>query len=193
MKRALLMLMSILSPVAVSAAPVAYTIDSNHTHPLFEADHFGLSLWRGLFRKTTGTITLDTQAKTGAIEVAVELSSVDFANDKLNEFAVSPAPSIFDVARYPVARYQATLGDFVKEAPTTATGQLTLNGVTRPVSLHINSFKCIAHHPLLNREVCGADALGTLNRADFGITVGQQYGFDMTVTLRIQVEAVRAQ
>jgi polyisoprenoid-binding protein YceI len=73
-----------------------------------------------------------------------------------------------------------------------AVGNLTLRGVTKPVTLRIDSFKCIAHHPLLNREVCGADARGTLNRADFGITVGQQYGFKMDVALRIQVEAIRA-
>ena len=71
------------------------------------------------------------------------------------------------------------------------TGELTLHGVTRPVALKINSFKCILDHPIIKREVCGADAIGTFDRADFGVNAGQQFGFSQEVTLRIQVEAIR--
>ena len=69
------------------------------------------------------------------------------------------------------------------------TGTLTMHGVTKPLDLKILSFKCMPH-PLLKREVCGADALGTLNRDDFGIDSGKACGFGMTTTLRIQVEAI---
>jgi polyisoprenoid-binding protein YceI len=71
-------------------------------------------------------------------------------------------------------------------------GDLTMHGVTKPVTLHIDSFKCIEHHPVTNKEVCGADASATFNRAEFGIKVGQRYGLNMDVNLHIQVEAVRA-
>jgi polyisoprenoid-binding protein YceI len=100
------------------------------------------------------------------------------------------SPQIFDVAKYPTAHYTGTLGGFVNGAPTSVTGNLTLHGVTRPVNLKINSFKCMPH-PLYKREVCGADAIGTLNRDDFGIDTGKAYGFNMQVTLRIQVEAIK--
>ena len=70
------------------------------------------------------------------------------------------------------------------------TGELTLHGVTRPLDLTIDRFKCIPH-PLHKRELCGADALGTFRRDEFGIDAGKDYGFDMNVTLRIQVEAVQ--
>ena len=177
-----------------SAAPAIYTIDSNHTHPLFEADHFnGLSVWRALFKRTTGTVTLDAAAGTGAVDITIDMTSVDFGHDKLNDYAVnSTAVPIFEAAKYPPARYQGTLTGFINGAPTAVLGNLTMRGVIKPVALRIDSFKCIANHPLLKREVCGADASGTLNRADFGITVGEQYGFKMDVVLHIQVEAIRA-
>ena len=176
---------------AAYAAPVTYSIDPNHTHPSFETDHLGgLSVWRGLFRKTSGTITLDKAAGAGTVDVVVDVASIEFGHDKLNQHAVGP--EIFDVARFPEARYQGTLGGFANGAPTTVTGKLTMHGVTRPLALKINSFKCMPH-PMLKREVCGADAFGTLNRADFGITSGQQYGFKMETTLRIQVEAIKTE
>lgn len=176
---------------AAFAAPATYKIDPDHTHPSFEADHMaGLSTWRGLFRKTSGTITLDKAAGSGTVDVVVDVASIEFGHDKLNEHAVGP--ELFDAAKFPEAHYQGTLGNFVNGAPTTVTGKLTLHGVTKPVALKINTFKCMPH-PMFKREVCGADAFGTLNRADFGINSGQQYGFKMDVTLRIQVEALKTE
>lgn len=173
---------------AIFAAPVTYNIDPDHAHPSFETDHFGgLSVWRGIFRRTGGTIVMDKQAGTGNVDVTVDLASVDLAHDKVNEMVAGPQN--FDAAKYPSAHYVGILGDFVDGAPTTVTGKLTLHGVTLPVNLKILSFKCMPH-PLFKREVCGADALGSLNRDDFGIDSGKAYGFKMAVTLRIQVEAI---
>jgi polyisoprenoid-binding protein YceI len=178
-----------------SASPTTYNIDPNHTHPMFEADHLnGLSVWRGLFKKTTGTIILDPAADTGTLDVTVDIASVDFGNDKLNDVAVnSTAPPIFEARKYPIAYYKGTLGDFVNGAPTTVAGYLTLHGVTKPVALKIITFKCMVDQPSPMQQVCGADAYCVFNRADFGIAVGQKYGFRMEVTLRIQVEAIRAE
>src|SRR5580692_5952048 len=102
-----------------SASPVTYSIDPNHTHPEFEADHLGgVSIWRGLFKKTSGTIVLDSAARTGTLDVAVDIASVDFGNDQLSDIAVnSSAPPIFEATKYPVAHYKGTLGDFVDRAP----------------------------------------------------------------------------
>lgn len=172
------------------ATPVSYNIDPEHTHPSFEADHFnGLSVWRGLFKKTSGNVTLDSAAGTGTVSVLIDPSSVDFGHDKLNQHVTGP--EIFDVAKYPEVTYTGTLGNFVDGKPTTLAGNLTLHGVTKPVSLKIDSFKCI-EHPLLKRQVCGADATGTFKRSDFGVNYGEQYGFKQDVTLRIQVEAIKA-
>lgn len=175
---------------AASAAPTTYNVDPDHTHPSFEVDHFGgLSVWRGLFNKTTGTVVVDSKAMTGSVDISVDTGSIDLGHDKLKEHVSSP--EMLDVAKYPTATYKGTLGGFANGAPTTVTGTLTLHGVTKPVALKINSFKCI-QHPMLKKEVCGADASGTFNRADFGVDYGQKHGFKMDVVLHIQVEAVKA-
>jgi polyisoprenoid-binding protein YceI len=193
MKYAVLFSLLSISAGAAFASPTSYKIDPNHTHPMFEADHLGgLSVWRGLFRKTSGMIALDLAANTGTLDVAIDMASVDFGNDELNNVAVnSVAPAIFEAKKYPTAVYKGTLGNFVNGSPTTAFGFLTLHGVTKPLVLAINSFKCIDDKPEPKQQLCGADAFCVFNRADFGITVGQRYGFKMDVTLRIQVEAIR--
>ena len=175
---------------AVSATPADYNVDPEHTYPSFEADHMGLSMWRGKFKKTSGKVTLDKAAGRGTVEVAIDLSSIDFGHDKLNEWARSP--EFFDVAKYPQASYTGSLAGFTKGTPSRVEGKLSLHGVTKPLILKINSFKCIPH-PLFKRELCGADAAGAFKRDDFGLDSGKPYGFKMDVTLRIQVEALRSE
>ena len=173
-----------------SAAPVAYDIDPTHTFPSFEADHMGLSVWRGKFNKTSGKVTMDKAAGQGSLEVTIDVASIDFGLDLMNSQA--RGPELFDVAKYPQASYKGKLSGFANGAPSQIIGELMLHGVTKPVVLKINSFKCMPH-PMLKREVCGADALTTLNREEFGMDAGKSYGFKMDVTLRIQVEAIQAE
>lgn len=180
-----------LSTASSHAAPVTYTIDSNHTYPSFSADHMGgLSNWRGKFNKTSGTIILDREAQTGQIDVTIEVASIDFGHEKMNEHAKSP--DMFDVAKFPTAKYTGKLTKFVNGAPTAVEGSLTLHGVTKPAALKIDSFMC-KPHPMTKKEVCGANASGTINREDFGVSYGKQLGFKMDVGLEIQVEAVKAE
>ena len=193
--RSRLAALTLLGCSVATAAPLTYRVDPNHTHPLFEVDHFdGLSTWRGFFRTTSGTITIDRERGTGTVDVLIDVASVDLGHDRLNAIVVGEKIGDWnglDAAHYPSAEYKGSLGGFVQGAPTAVTGELTLHGVTRPVALKINSFKCVPDHPLLKREVCGADAYGTFNRADFGVNAGLQYAFRQEVTLRIQVEAIR--
>jgi polyisoprenoid-binding protein YceI len=175
----------------VSAAPITYELDPNHTYPSFEGDHLGgVSVWRGKFNKSSGKATLDKTAGTGTVDVTIDVASVDFGHQEMNEHALKP--DFFDVAKYPTATYKGTLTAFENGAPTAVDGELTLHGVTKPVSLKINKFKCMPH-PMLKRELCGADLYGTFQRDEFGLDAGKPYGFDMQVTLRIQVEALAAQ
>ncbi|HTH69632.1 MAG TPA: YceI family protein [Rhodanobacter sp.] len=171
-----------------SAATVNYKIDPDHTYPSFEADHFGgLSVWRGKFNHSSGMVMLDKAAGTGTVNVVVDMKSADFGQDALNKGA--QGKELFESNLYPQATYTGKLVDFVNGAPTRVTGTLTLHGVTRPLDLKIDSFKCMPH-PMLKREVCGADALATFKRDAFGMAAGKDYGFSMDVTLRIQVEAI---
>ena len=185
-------LLSLLAPIALAvsttaqAAPVVYDLDPAHTYPSFEADHMGISVWRGKFNRTRGTVTLDREAGSGRVEVTVDIGSIDFGLDEMNDHAKQP--DLFDAVKFPEATYTGTLTAFVDGAPTRADGELTLHGVTKPVALAIRSFRCI-EHPLHKRELCGADVAVTLDRAEFGIDAGKDYGFGMDVPLRIQVEA----
>jgi polyisoprenoid-binding protein YceI len=117
------------------------------------------------------------------------VSAAPVGHAKLAEYMIGPEQ--LDAKRFPTMTYTGRLQRFVGGAPTEATGELTMHGVTRPVALKINMFKCIPH-PLLKREWCGADASGTLDRSRFGLDYAPQWGFKSEVTLRIQVEA-RAQ
>jgi polyisoprenoid-binding protein YceI len=183
--------LALLAAVFASSAAFAadtYKVDPAHTYPSFEADHFGgLSNWRGKFDKTEGAIVVDRANKTGNVDITIDTTSLDFGHAKLNEHAKSP--DMFDVAKYPTATYKGKLV-FKGDVPTSVDGELTLHGVTKPVTLHINQFKCI-QHPMLKREVCGADASATFNRADFGVDYGVKMGFKPEVKLAIQVEAVK--
>ena len=171
------------------AAPVSYTIDPTHTYPSFEADHMGVSFWRGKMTKNSGTVVLDKAAGTGSVQIDIDLASIDFGLPAMNAWATGK--DFFNVEKTPRATYQGTLEKFVNGSPTQVSGELTLNGQTRPVSLTIHLFKCIPH-PMLKRELCGADASGSFKRDAFGLTAGKDYGFSMDVGLRIQVEAVAA-
>jgi len=168
------------------AAPVTYVLDPSHTYPSFAADHMGgLSVWRGKFNSTSGKVVYDKDAKSGSIDVTVDMSSVDFGMPKLNEHAKSP--EIFDAAKFPTATYSGKFTKFNGASPAEAQGTLTMHGVTKPVSLVIHSFLC-KPSPMTKKEVCGADASATFNRADFGVNFGDKYGFKQEVTLQIQVE-----
>ena len=170
------------------AAPAQYTIDPQHTYPSFEASHMGISVWRGKFDKTSGTATFDESAGLGAVDIVVDLKSVDFGLKSLNDFMVGP--DFFDVTKFPDSHYHGTLAGFVNGAPTRIEGTLTLHGVTKPLTLTVKSFKCIPH-PMLKRQLCGADAFATFQRDEYGLDAGKSYGFSMEVTLRIQVEALK--
>lgn len=174
---------------SASAEGVTYNIDPSHTYPSFKADHFGTSFWRGKFNKSSGIVVLDRAAHTGSVNITVDTASVDFGLDKLNEHARSK--DMFNVAKYPTAIFKSTAIKFDGDKPVAVAGEFTLLGVTKPLTLTINRFKC-RQNPMLKREVCGADASAQFNRDDYGMTYGMSYGFSPLVTLAIQVEAIEA-
>jgi polyisoprenoid-binding protein YceI len=172
------------------AAPVTYNIDPTHTYPAFEADHMGgMSIWRGKFTTTSGTVVLDTAARTGEVNVTVDVGSIDFGLDALNKHAKSA--DLFNVAEFPTATYKGRLSKWNGDVPVEVDGQLTLHGVTKPLKLTINSFMC-KPSPLTRKETCGADASATLSRDAFGVDYGKSFGFKMDTKLLISIEAVKA-
>ena len=173
------------------AAPVLYNIDPNHTYPSFEADHRGgLSIWRGKFNKSSGTITLDREARAGSIDITIDAASIDFGHELMNQRARSA--EFFDVEKFPTATYKGRFSRFNGDAPGEVQGELTLHGVTRAVTLTIHSFMCKID-VFRKTEVCGADASAAFSRADFGINYGYDTGVKQDVKILIQVEAFKAE
>lgn len=176
-----------LAAMAAHAAPTTYAIDPTHTFPSFEADHMGISLWRGKLNKSSGKVVYDKSTGTGSVEVVTELASIDFGMDALSAWA--RGKEFFDVKKHPRAVFKGSLQSPANGVPTQLVGELTLHGVTRPLTLTVHSLKCIPH-PMLKRDYCGADASGSFNRDAFGLSAGKDHGFKMNVDLRIQVEAI---
>ena len=173
----------------LSAELETFDIDPTHTYPSFEADDMGgLSVWRGKINSSTGVIKFDGEAQSGSVDIVMDMNTIDFGLDEMNEHAMSD--DMFDVENYPTARYA---GDLVFEngEPREVAGKLTLHGVTKPVSLKINSFKCM-FHPMKLKKACGADAEGNLKRDDFGVDYAKAFGFNMDVKLRISVEGFKS-
>ena len=170
-----------------ATGPTRYRMDPVHTYVSFEAPHIAaISYWRGKFVRTTGgEVVLDRAGKTGSVEVTIDASSVDVGMEKLNTHIRSK--DFLDVANFPTATYKGTI-QFTGDTPSSVNGELTLHGVTKPVTLTINSLKCVPDM-MLQIERCGADASGKINRTDFGVNyAAQATGSD--VRLQIQVEGL---
>ncbi len=181
------LLAALLAAPLTQAAPVTYDIEPTHTYPSFEADHMGLSFWRGKLNKSRGTVVYDKASGAGSVDVQMELASIDFGLDAMNAWA--RGDKFFNVDKNPAATFKGRFDGATAGVPTRVLGELTLNGQTRPLTLTVNQLKCIPH-PMLKRDFCGADATGSFNREDFGLSAGKEWGFKMDVQLRIQVEAV---
>jgi polyisoprenoid-binding protein YceI len=164
-----------------------YSVDLRHTHPSYEINHFGWSTQRGRFDNVTGTIVLDHAAKTGSVDVRIEVSSVSTGVSKLDEHLKSE--DFFDAAKYPTINFKASKIVFSGDIPVSIPGEITVLGVTKPLTLNVTHFGC-GQHPMLKREVCGAEAGATIKRSEFGMTKFlPALGDD--VKLLINVEALR--
>lgn len=174
--------------VAAPSFAQTYKVDSRHTYPSFEADHKGISFWRGKFTKTEGTITLDRAAKTGTMNITIDANSLDFGLPAMNDHAKNK--DMFNVPQFPTITYVGKAMKFDGDKLVAVEGELTLLGVTKQVNLTVNKFKCI-EDAMTKRETCGADASAEFKRSDFGMNFALNWGFSPEVKLAIQVEAVK--
>lgn len=165
MKKAFVLLLAALLPTAAWAADT-YTVDSAHTFPNFTINHLGFSTMHGRFDKTSGTITLDRAHKTGTVDIKIETGSISTGFAKRD--ADLRAPDFFDVAEFPTMTYKANHISFKGDKPAVVEGKLTLLGITKPVKLYINAFKC-GVNPISKKQECGAGATAEIKRSDFGM------------------------
>lgn len=169
------------------AAPESYTIDPRHTFPSFEVSHYGFSLQRGRFNKTSGRIQLDREAKTVAAEIVIDANSIDTGLDDLE--VRLRKPDFFDVENYPNVTFKASKGTFEGDNLKTLDGALTLRGQTHPVTLTVNRFIC-GQRPGAKKPQCGADAVTSIKRSDFGMKYGLPILGD-EVKIQLQIEAYK--
>ncbi len=169
------------------AALESYTVDPRHTFPTYEVGHLGYSMQRGRFGKTSGKITIDTVAKKGSADITIDAASVSSGVDKLDEHL--RGEDFFNVAKNPTITFKSSNFAFDGEKVKTVTGELTMNGVTKPVTLTANVFQC-APNPMNQKKQCGADLVTTIKRSDFGMKYALPALGD-EVTLRIPVESIK--
>lgn len=163
-------------PLSAAAAPESYTFDPYHTYPYFEIEHFDISTVRGMFRKSTGKFVIDRATKAASVEISIETASIDTGdNDKGSRPRARDEhlrnADFFNVTEFPRMTFKSTAVKLNGENPTEVSGNLTLLGVTRPVTLKVDRWVC-RDHPMSKKPMCGGNASGTLKRSEFGMKYG---------------------
>ena len=173
---------------AAQAESATYAVDPTHTFVTFEISHFGTSTNRGRWDKKQGTVQLDKAAKTGKVDLTIDMASINTGTDAFSKHLRSP--DFFDTENFPTATFSADKFTFNGDKVSEVSGTLTLMGKTNPVTLKASNFNCY-QSPMLKREVCGGDFEGTIDRTAYGVNYGIQWGFPKEVRLVVQVEAVK--
>lgn len=187
MKKLALFALTSTFALSVQAAPEVYTVDSTHTFPHISYTHLGYSKQQIRFDKTTGSVVYDKEAKTGAVDVVIDMKSVSTGSTLFNEHI--QGDDFFDTEKHPTATFKSTRVEFEGDRPVRLDGNLTIKGITRPVSLAVTSF-ANREHPMLKRDAIGANATTTIKRSDFKVDKNAPFVSD-EVTLTIALEAVR--
>ena len=169
------------------AAPATYVIDPTHTFARFSYSHLGLSTQLSKFDKTSGTVVLDAAAKSASVDIVIDTTSVDTGYATFNEHI--QAPDFLDTAKFPTATFKSTKVDFAGDKPTAIHGNLTIKGVTKPVTFKVTHFVSMPH-PMLKKDAIGADASAVIKRSEFNAgkyapNVGDE------VTISVALEAVK--
>lgn len=176
MPKRLAALVLVAFPLAAAAAPESYTLDPYHTYPNFTIEHLGVSTMYGRFNKTSGKFSLDRTARSGALDLTVETASIDTGDNDRGSRARSRdehlrAADFFNAAEFPRITYKSTKVIFTGDNPSQVEGSLTLLGVTKPLHLTVERFKCNPAQGA-GKERCGGNATGRIKRSDFGMKAG---------------------
>ena len=169
------------------AAPETYVLDSAHSFPRFSYNHFGYSTQVSRFNKTTGKIIYDKEAKTASVDIVIDATSVDSGFPVFNEHL--RGEDFFDTAKYPTATFKSTKVVFEGDKPSAIEGDLTIKGITKPVTLTVTSFHAMPH-PMRKKDAIGANAFTVIKRSEFNAGKHVPYVGD-EVRIDIGVEAIK--
>ena len=146
------------------AAPVTYSVDNSHTYPRFSYSHLGLSTQSSTFSKTTGTVVFDAAAKTGSVDITIDMKSVNTGFADFNSHI--QGEDFLDTSKFPTATFKSTRVVFEGDKPKSIDGVLTIKGVSKPVTLTVTSFAAL-QHPMAKRQALGANAYAIIKRSEF--------------------------
>ncbi|HNQ91473.1 MAG TPA: YceI family protein [Alphaproteobacteria bacterium] len=168
------------------AAPETYVFDPFHTNLYWHANHFGFSNPSGKFATVTGSVTLDEDNPAASkVDVTVNTASVVTGIDLFNEHLKSD--KFFNSEKFPTATFASTKVDITGKDTAKIEGDLTLLGMTKPVTLDVKLNK-IGENPISNLKTAGFSATATVKRSDFGITYALP-GVSDNVEITIEIEA----
>ncbi|UCV09381.1 YceI family protein [Dechloromonas denitrificans] len=173
--------------VPAIAAPETYVADSTHTFSRFSYSHFGYSTQLSRFNKNNGKVVFDKAAKTGAVDIVIDTKSVDTGYDTFNEHI--QGEDFLDTAKYPTATFKSTKVVFEGDKPASIEGNLTIKGVTKPVTLTVTSFQAMPH-PMLKKDAIGANAFTVIKRSEFNAGKYAPYVGD-DVRIDVAIEAIK--
>lgn len=173
--------------VTANANVETYELDPAHTFPHFSVNHLGFSTLRGRFNTTSGVVTMDKEKGTGSVDIVVDVSSIDTAHAKRDEHL--RGPDFFNSAEFPKMTYKSTKVTIKGDNSAKVEGNLTIMGVTKPVTLNVDKISC-GVHPFNKKEVCGFNATATIKRSDFGIKYGLPAIGD-EITMNIEAEGFK--
>ena len=181
-------------PLAAAAAPETYKLDEHHSFPNFMINHLGYSTIFGRFNKSSGSFTVDFQAKTGSVEMNIDAASIDTGDHERNGLPRTRdehlrTADFFNVAEFPRITFKSTGVKFNGDAVSEIDGQITILGVTKPLTLKLEHWKC-GPHPFTKKLMCGGNAVGALKRSEFGVKYGVPAISD-EVKLNISFEAYK--
>ena len=168
------------------AAPVTYGVDSTHTFPRFSYSHFGYSTQLSSFKNTSGKVVFDAEAKTGSVDITIDMKSVNTGFEDFNGHI--QGEDFLDTAKYPTATFKSTKVVFEGDKPKSIEGNLTIKGVTKPVTLTVTSFQAMPH-PMMKKPALGANAFTTIKRSEFNAGKYAPYVGD-EVRIDIAIEAM---
>jgi len=169
------------------AAPETYTLDGSHSFPRFSYNHFGYSQQLSRFDKTTGTVVLDKAAKTGSVDVVIDTTSVNTGFPLFNQHI--QGEDFLATAQFPTATFKSSQVVFEGDKPVSVKGELTIKGVTKPVTLTVTSFQAMPH-PMLKKDAIGANAFTVIKRSEFNAGKYAPYVGD-EVRIDIALEAIK--
>ena len=168
------------------AAPVTYNLDSSHTFPRFSYSHFGYSTQQSSFKHTSGTVVFDAEAKTGSVDITIDMKSVNTGFEVFDGHI--QGADFFDTANHPTATFKSSKVVFEGDKPKSIEGNLTLKGVTKAVTLTVTSFQAMPH-PMMKKPAIGANAFTTIKRSEFNAGKYAPYVGD-DVRIDIALEAI---